>query len=521
MYEYVTQPLHRAIQKHPDRDFTICGDRTRTVRESVDRIARLAAALQGLGMKPGDRVGVLSLNSDRYIETFFAVPWAGGALNPCNTRWSVAEVLYSLEDCETTVLLVDDHFKDAAVKLREQSKSLRHVIHAGDGPTPAGMLSYEGLIAESAPQSDVRRGGDELLGVFYTGGTTGFPKGVMISHRGFMASSTALVAEALVPREAVLLRASPMFHMADGAIGFAGVLQDATHVVLPGFHPERVLEAIAKYRINAGLLVPTMIQMLISHPAAKTADMSSFKRLVYGASPIAEQTVVDLMTMWPHVDLQQAYGQTEMSPVVSLLGPEYHTEAGRAAGMLRSCGRAAQCVEVAIIDGAGNEVPRGTVGEIATRGPNMMRGYWNKPEQTKAAMPGDGWLRTGDGAYMDERGFLFIVDRVKDMIVTGGENVFSAEVENALGSHPAVAMCAVIGIPSKDWGETVHAVVVPRAPGSVSADDLIAHCKQKIAGYKCPKSVEFRTELPLSGAGKILKAQMREAYWKDQTRKVA
>jgi acyl-CoA synthetase (AMP-forming)/AMP-acid ligase II len=180
-----------------------------------------------------------------------------------------------------------------------------------------------------------------------------------------------------------------------------------------------------------------------------------------------------------------------------------------------------QCVEVAILDGAGNEVPRGTVGEIAARGANMMRGYWNKPEQTRAAMPEDGWLRTGDGAYMDERGFIFIVDRVKDMIVTGGENVFSAEVENAIGSHPAVAMCAVIGIPSKEWGEAVHAIIVPRAAGGVSEEDIIAHCKQKIAGYKCPKTVEFRTELPLSGAGKILKAQMRDAYWKGQTRKVA
>ncbi|MFM2076994.1 MAG: hypothetical protein RJA49_884, partial [Actinomycetota bacterium] len=493
MYEYVTQPLHRALQRHPDRAFTICGERTRTVRESVDRIARLATALQSLDMAPGDRVGMLALNSDRYIEYFFAVPWAGGALNPCNTRWSAAEVLYSLEDCETTYLLVDDQFKDAAVQLREQSKSLRHLIYVGDGPTPAGMLSYEGLIAESVPMADVRRGGDELLGVFYTGGTTGFPKGVMLSHRGFMASSMAMVAEGLCPREGTLLRASPMFHLADGAIGFCGTLQDATHVVLPGFHPERVFEAVSTHKISAGLLVPTMIQMLISHPAAKTADMASFKRLVYGASPIAEQTVVDLMTLWPHVELFQAYGQTEMSPAVSVLGPQHHSEAGRAAGMLRSCGRAVQCVEVAIIDGAGKEVPRGSVGEIAARGANMMRGYWNKPEQTKAAMPDDGWLRTGDGAYMDERGYLFIVDRVKDMIVTGGENVFSAEVENALSSHPGVAMCAAIGIPSEEWGEAVHAIVVLRAADSVSAAEIIAHCKQKIAGYKCPKSVEFRT----------------------------
>jgi long-chain acyl-CoA synthetase len=521
MYEYVTQPLHRALQKHPDRAMTIFGERTRSVRESVDRIARLAAGLRKLGLQAGDRVGMLALNSDRYLEYFFAVPWAGGVVNPCNTRWSIEEVLYSLDDCQTTVLLVDDQFKDVGSTLRERSKSLRHIVYAGDGPTPAGMIACEALIAESAPIPDVRRGGDELLGVFYTGGTTGFPKGVMISHRSFVASSTALIGEGLCPRNGILLRASPMFHLADGAIGFTGVLQDATHVILPGFHPERVFEAIARHKVEAGLLVPTMIQMLISHPAAKTADMSSFKRLVYGASPIAEQTVVDLMKLWPKVELIQAYGQTEMAPAVSVLGAEHHSEAGRAAGLLRSCGRAVTCVEVAIIDVNGTEVPRGTVGEIAVRGPNMMRGYWNKPEQTRAAMPGDGWLRTGDGAYMDERGFIFIVDRMKDMIVTGGENVFSAEVENAISSHPAVAMCAVIGIPSKEWGEAVHAVVVLGAAEGVAEADIIAHCKRRIAAYKCPKTVEFCTALPISGAGKILKAKLREPHWKNQERRVA
>ena len=199
MHEYVTQPLHRAIQRHPDRMFTTYADRSRTVRESVERISRLAAGLQKLGMKPGDRVGMLSLNSDRYIEYFFAVPWGGGVVNPCNTRWSVEEVLYSLDDCETTYLFADDNFRDAAADLRKRSKSLRHVIYTGDGPTPQGMIAYEALIADSAPIPDIRRGGDELLGVFYTGGTTGFPKGVMISHRGFIASSMAVVSEGVCP----------------------------------------------------------------------------------------------------------------------------------------------------------------------------------------------------------------------------------------------------------------------------------------------------------------------------------
>jgi len=521
MSEYVTQPLHRALQRNPERPMTICGDRVRTVRESFDRIARLAAGLQKIGMKPGDRVGMLSLNSDRYIEYFFAVPWGGGALNPCNIRWSAAEVGYSLDDCDTQILIVDDKFTEMGIALRKASKSLQTMVYAGDGPVPEGMMSYEALIESAKPVADARRGGDELLGVFYTGGTTGFPKGVMISHRAFVASSVAVALEGVIPRDSVMLRATPMFHMADIAIGFCGMLMHATHVVVPAFSPVPVLETIARHRVNAALLVPTMIQMLVHHPEAAAHDASSLQSLVYGASPISEQTVVDLQKLWPHVRLSQAYGQTEMAPVVSLLGPEHHTEQGRAAGLLRSCGRAAACVEVRIVDAHGNEVPRGTVGEIAASGPNMMTGYWKKADQTKIALPGDGWLRTGDGAYMDERGFIFIVDRVNDMIVTGGENVFSAEVENALSAHPAVGMVAVIGIPSEEWGEAVHAIVVPKQGMTPAADELIAHCRKLIATYKCPKSVELRTELPLSGAGKILKATLREPYWKDQARRVA
>ncbi len=268
-----------------------------------------------------------------------------------------------------------------------------------------------------------------------------------------------------------------MFHMADQAVGYVGVLQRACHVIMPAFNPVAVMEAIQRHRIDTALLVPTMIQMLVHHPDAGKYDLSSLRHLIYGASPIQEKVLQDTMALLPGVKLFQAYGQTELAPVVSILGPEHHSAQGAAAGMLRSCGRATLGVELRIVDAQGHEVPRGTVGEIAARGPNMMQGYWNKPEQTKAALPGDGWLRTGDGAYMDDKGYVFIVDRVKDMIVTGGENVFSAEVENALATHPAVAMCAVIGIPDEQWGEAVHAVVVPKAGAAPAPADLIAHCK--------------------------------------------
>jgi len=517
---YFTQPLHRNLQRAPTRLMTICGDRRCSLQQFVERVARLAGALRELGVKRDDCVAMLGLNSDRYLEYCFAVPWADAVLNLCNTRWSAEENAYALNDSQTSILFVDETFKDVALQMRDQVASLRHLIYVGEGATPDGMHGYEALLAQASPVEDACRGGDALLGVFYTGGTTGFPKGVMISHRAFWSSQLALDAEGLVPPEAIMLRAAPMFHLADMSTGYVGVLEGVTHVILPAFLPDEAMMAIQRHGIQVAMLVPTMIQLLINHPEVGNYDLSSLQHLVYGASPIQEQTLWGLQSLLPQLQLFQAYGQTEMGPIVSVLGPAQHTAAAAAAGMLRSCGRATRAVEVRIVDGDGREVPRGSVGEVVVRGPNMMSGYLNNPGQTQAALPGDGWLRTGDGARMDEEGYIFIVDRLKDMIVTGGENVFSAEVENALSSHPDVAMCAVVGIPSTQWGEAVHAVVVLKPGSAPDAEALIAHCKQRIASYKAPKRVEFRTALPLSGAGKVLKNELREPFWRDSSRHV-
>ena len=518
---YFTQALHRNLAINPDRPMTICGDRTLSVYQFVDRVARLAGALQQLGVRPGDRVAMLALNSDDYMAYCFAVPWANAVLNPCNIRWSAKENAYALNDSETSVLLVDDAFAAMAKAMVPDLRSIRHIIYVGVGEAPAGMLNLETLISQSTPIEDARRGGDALLGIFYTGGTTGFPKGVMLSHTAFWASQMSLANEGVVPRGSMLMRAAPMFHLADMAMGFAGVLQNATHVIIPMFHPVSLMAAIQQHRVATMLLVPTMIQMLIGHPEVRNYDLSSWTVLGYGASPIQEQVLLDLQTLLPDLNLYQAYGQTEVGPGVSILGPDQHRKEAAERGMLRSCGRPIMCVEVRIVDSEGKELPVGEVGEIAVRGPNLMQGYWNKPDQTRVALPGDGWLRTGDGARMDANGYLFIVDRVKDMIVTGGENVFSVEVENALASHPDVAMCAVIGIPDSQWGEAVHAVVVAKPGTAPTAPSLIAHCKTLIAGYKCPKSVELRDALPISGAGKILKSDLRAPYWAGKTRQVA
>ena len=336
------------------------------------------------------------------------------------------------------------------------------MIHVGDGATPDGMLAYEDLLAAATPISDVRRGGDSLAGLFYTGGTTGFSKGVMLSHANLMTSAMGCTATGeFVSAGGTYLHAAPMFHAADQAGGFGAALVGATHVIVPGFDPKVVLDAISVHGVTDTLLVPTMIQILVDHPDLSQYDLSSWRNLAYGGSAIAEAVLERTKKNLPNVRLMQAYGMTELSPVTTLLRFEDHTGA-----RIRSAGRAAPHSEVRILDADDEEVPRGTVGEICSYGGHVMLGYWNKPEETAAAIR-NGWMHSGDGGYMDDDGFVYVVDRIKDMIVTGGENVYSAEVEQAVALHPAVAACAVIGIPSDEWGESVHAVVVlaPRRDG--------------------------------------------------------
>lgn len=515
---HLTQAIHRAVRQHPQRLATVCGGRRRTWAEVGDRIARLASGLRELGMRPGDRVGILSLNSDRYLELYFAVWWGGGVANPINFRWSTAEIAYSLDDCDTRILVVDDAYAPMAEELVARAKSLRTIIHACDGTARAGMFDYEQLVADHAPIDDALRRNDDLAGVFYTGGTTGQPKGVMLSHANLYGGAMVGVAERVAREHDVGLHAAPMFHLADGMFLLVLSMLGCTQVIVPAFVPEVVLDAMQNERVSTALLVPTMIQMLVDHPRLPEFRLESLKQVVYGASPISEALLERAMQRLPAAGFLQCYGQTEMSPIVTVLPPPCHTDAAQR-HRLRSAGRPAIGVEVKIVDGDGRELPMNAVGEIAARGGGVMQGYWNKPAQTAAALR-DGWMLTGDGAYMDEDGFVFVVDRVKDMIVSGGENVYSAEVENAIAQHPAVATCAVIGVPDPRWGEAVHAVVVCKSGAAVSAEEIKAHCRTLIAGYKCPRSVELRDALPLSGAGKVLKTVLREPYWKHQARKV-
>ncbi|UVE18655.1 long-chain-fatty-acid--CoA ligase [Pseudomonas sp. LS44] len=517
---HLTHGLHISLQMTPERVATIFRGRRRTYRELVDRVARLAAGLSGLGLQAGERVGMLAFNSDRYQEYMLAGWWMGAVLNPVNFRWSVPEIVYSLDDCDTKILIVDDHHLPLVEGILATARRKPIIIHAGDGETPAGMLSYERLILDSTPMEDTCHGGDDLALIMYTGGTTGLPKGVMLSHQGLWSCAMMRMTSCPVANDSLVLITSPMFHVAGMGLVAQRVIAGATNAYLPYYEPVEVLETIQRERITEALLVPTMLQALLAHPKFAETDLSSLKRISYGAAPMNAAVLERAIELLPAgIEFTHAYGMTENAGVVTLNLHENHGPEGRANGLYLSAGKAIAGLQLKIADEQGQELPRGGVGEILIKGPSLMQGYWNKPEETAKSVQ-NGWFSTGDAAWMNDAGYIFIVDRVKDMIVTGGENVYSAEVENALGKHPAVALCAVIGVPHDTWGEAVHAVVILKPGAMASEEDLRSHCREFIAGYKCPKTVEFRDSMPLSGAGKILKKDLRAPYWEGRTRAV-
>jgi long-chain acyl-CoA synthetase len=516
----ITQFMRRAVQTNGAALATVFGDRRQDWRSFASRATRLAGALVELGYKPGDRIGILALNSDRYLEAFFGLAWAGVVFVPINTRLAPPEVVYWLTDSGCSGLLLDDAFQTVLGEIQPQIPGVRHIIHIGEAPVPAGQLGYDALIAAAHPVPDTGRCGDALAGIFYTGGTTGRSKGVMLSHANILANAQNTSPGADVWMGSRYIHAAPMFHLADGAMTFLVTAYGGTHFFLPRFDPAAMLRMIAADRITHALIVPTMINMLVHHPDVTRVDVSSLRRVLYGASPMPEAVIRRALEVMPGVQFIQAYGQSEASPVMTLLPSEYHCFEGACSGRIRSAGHAVLGCEIRIHDAEDNEVPRGTVGEICGRGPLVMLGYWQQPELTAHALR-NGWLHTGDGGYMDDEGFLYVVDRVKDMIVSGGENIYSAEVEEALYQHPAVAECAVIGVPDDTWGERVHAIVRLKPGLAVTAADLIAACHSRIANYKCPRSVQIREEpLPLSGAGKILKTDLRKRFWEGRDRRV-
>ncbi|MEV6703439.1 long-chain fatty acid--CoA ligase [Streptomyces sp. NPDC051453] len=508
---HLTQFLHRALQQDPDRPMTACGERVRTTRDVVGRIGRLAGGLRGLGVEEGDRVAILALNSDRYHEAFFASWWLGAAITPVNIRWSAAEIAYAISDAGARVLLVDDTFEALVPELRDRCPELRTLVHCGEEAPPEGMTGYERLIEDSTAVEDLRIGGDALAAVLYTGGTTGFPKGVMVTHRGLVTSTmgTQAVNRSAIPGGVALVGA-PMFHIAAIAGWMQQICVGGTAVFLPAFTPVAVFEAVQRHRVTSMGMVPTMLQMLVDHAGADQYELESVQTIGYGASPVSATLLERAMRRFPRAGFVQGYGMTETA-MICVLGREEHRKGGR---LLRSAGRATPHCEVRIAGLDGQELPRGEIGELTARGDNVMPGYWNLPEQSAEALR-DGWMYTGDAAYMDDEGYVFVVDRLKDMIITGGENVYSTEVENALAAHPAVASCAVVGLSDDKWGERVHAEVVLKPGAAATDEELRAHVRSLIAGYKVPRSITITDALPVSAAGKILKRDLRKRYEAD------
>ena len=500
MYTF-SQPLTRALSTAPGACAVVCQDSRRTYAELGARCHKLAGAMRKLGLAPGDRVGVVALNSDRYLELYLGLPAAGYVLVPVNSRLAPAEMRAILDDAEVSVVFADAEYPGLA--------GTRQVLTIpGD---------YEDLlaVADELPFNDAVTESD-LAALFYTSGTTGAAKGAMHTHRSLVSSALHFMATWPFDRQTRWLVASPMFHTGGILATLATVWAGGTHVIMPRFEPDLAVDLIEREAVTHTLLVPTMLAMAAGAQLARPRDVSSLRFLSHGASPISAETLRRTRQAFPGAELLHVYGTTESTPITTLLP---HEERILDTALVRSCGQPAVGVETRIVDDAMADLPTGAIGQLAVRSPSVMAGYWRKPKATAEVMRG-GWYLTGDLGYMDEESHVFLVDRAKDMIVSGGENVYSTEVEDALGSYPGVEEVAVFGVPDPRWGESVYAVAFCRH--NVAPDELLAHCRERIAGFKVPRHIELRIEpLPKSAAGKILKRELRDPYWAGKQERVA
>ncbi len=518
----IAQGLAHAKKVRGNHTAVICGEVRYDWNEFDRRTVALARGLASLGIKRGDRVAVLMLNCHRYLELYYACGRMGAVVVPLNYRLARPEIVFILNDSESKVLIVDKIFAPYATG-RDTFATIEHIVYTGD-ETPEDMLNYEKLIyrgAQIETSADEEMQDDDLAGLFYTGGTTGRPKGVMLSHKNLISNAIHVAIAAGYTERDIYLHAAPMFHVGDNGSTFAMSMIGACHTFLPAFNPIQMMQLVQDEKVTVTFVVPTMVNAMLNHPDVDKYDFSSMRRLTYGASPMPVELLKIGLQKWGKI-FAQGYGMTETAPLLSGLDPLDHLVDGTPEQVRRlaSAGREVFGVEVRVVNANGEDVQPGEIGEVIGRGPNVMQGYWRMPEATAAVLT-DGWMHTGDLATVDEENFIFIIDRAKDMIISGGENIYSVEVENALYTHPSVLEAAVIGIPHDMWGESVHAVVVLKPGMSASEEELIAHTRTQIAGYKVPRSIEFSTEaLPKSGVGKILKRDLREKFWRDKSRNV-
>ena len=518
------------VESHADKvafiDVTSDGVRYQgTFADHIDRVLRLANAMQNeLGMAPGDRFAVLATNGHEFIELYHAAMFGAGVINPLNIRLTAAELGYVLEDSGSRVVFTTPWFVPVIDQVcTEGGVTIDKLVIIGgmpdDGITgrDGHTVGYEELLSAGEAVMPSEPDEDDVAVLMYTGGTTGLPKGALLQQRAEMLNMYHVLFEIGLCDERRFLFQAPMFHAAVVA-GILGIpASGATSVTIPLFDPQLVLRVVEEQEIDTTMMVPIMMSMLERAEGFSVERLRSLRQLVYGASPISPDLIARWLQRLPDTDFIQGYGMTEAASVLTFLSAADHR---RDEGRLDAAGRPAYGVELRITDALGVPLPQGEVGEVCARGGNLMLEYWNKPEETEAVFR-DGWYRTGDMGFLSSEGLLHLTDRIKDMIVTGGENVYSTEVEKAIATHPAVQEVAVIGVPSDAWGEAVLAIIVLRKGMMATADELIAYARTFLAGFKVPKLVEFRDgPLPMSGAFKPLKRELRRRYWEKHQRQV-
>ncbi len=516
--------LRRAVRYFPNNTATIFDGRRQTYRELGHRAQAFAACLSSLGIRRNDRVAIYLLNSSQFLETVYACFEIGAVVVPLNTRLAADELVFIINDAECKTFITDKLLQPMASGFKNRLEGIEHFIAIGGGE---GFSDYEALIAKHINEdfqspTDDDQSDEGLAGLFYTSGTTGLPKGVMLSHRNLWMNALHTLATRAPEPGLNFLHAAPMFHLATFPAVINITINGGIHTILQRFDLKAMMELIESAKVTSTVLVPTMVNFLINHPDFSKHDLSSLRRITYGAAPMPVELLKSAMKLLPNAEFGQGYGQTESSPLLTSLQHEDHITEGeeRLTRRLASCGRPVVGVEVEILKDDGTFAAPGEVGEVIARGPNVMMGYWKRPEETAATLR-DGWLHTGDMATTDEDGYIYLVDRKKDMIISGGENVYSSEVENVVYQHPAIHEAAVIGVPDHKWGEAVTAIVTVKSGAALSETELIEFCASRLADYKVPKRIEIREgELPKSGTGKIMKKELREPYWQGHNRRV-
>lgn len=481
--------------------------------EHLDRVARAAALLQRLGVKRGERFGILSRNTFRHCELLHAGYWAGMVPVPVNVRLAPPEIALILGDAEVKALAVDEPFVPLA-----DSEHLKpftsNAFAVAPGPLGSRLPDYESLIRECEPAGLVESAEDDDAIVLYTGGTTGRSKGVRLTHRNVVSNGMQCGVEMGFHGDDIYLHVAPMFHSAD-LLGTGFTLLGGAHAYLPQFTPTNLLRALQDLKVSWLMMAPTMIMMILRELEPADFDLRHLRAFLYGSAPMAPEWINKAIDAFPGVEIAQGYGLTETSPILTYLDFAEHKKAIDSGDHTRltAAGRPIVGVDMRICDHEDREVPVGQPGEVVVRAPNVTTGYLNMPKETAAAIH-DGWFHTGDIGRMDEDGFMYLLDRKKDMVVTGGENVYSVEVEQAIYQHPDVVECAVVGIPDEKYGEALFAAIVIQPGKTLTSDQVVEHCRTRIGGYKIPRQMAIVPQLPKSAMGKILKSEIRRMFGK-------